>query len=64
MKIMEKQRDSCVLPNETGAEAARMQEEMCNVANSCRQQLEDLTRLRIERNKVARHARCAVMRLE
>jgi hypothetical protein len=59
---MEKQQEACVQSNEAEAGAARMQEEMRGMANSGRQQLHDLTRLRIERNRAARHARCAIMR--
>jgi hypothetical protein len=59
---MEKQQEVHVLSSESGAGLTGMQEEMRGLTNSCRQQLHDLTRLRIERNKAARHARCAVMR--
>lgn len=59
---MEKQQEARVLSNETGVGVARMQKEMRDTANSGRQQLHDLTRLRIERNRAARHARCATMR--
>jgi hypothetical protein len=58
---MEKQQEERVLSNEAGVRMARMQEEMHGRASSGRQQLHDLTRLRIERNRAAKHARCAAM---
>jgi hypothetical protein len=58
---MEKQQEVRALSNEAEVVAARMQEEMRGMANPGRQQ-HDLTRLRIERNRAARHARCAIMR--
>lgn len=59
---MEKQQEAHVLSSEISAGVARGQEEMRSLTNSGRQQLHDLTRLRIERNKAARHARCATLR--
>ena len=59
---MEKQQEAHVLSNATGAAMARRQEEMRDIGHSGKQQLHDLTRLRIERNRAARHARCSVIR--
>jgi len=59
---MEKQQEARVPSNQTGVGMARMQEEMRGMENSGKQKLHDLTRLRIERNRAARHARCAIMR--
>lgn len=56
---MEKQQEAHGL---SGAGTARMQEEMRGMSDSDRQQLHDVTRLRIERNRAARHERCATRR--
>jgi hypothetical protein len=61
---MKKQPEARVLSNENGAGMARMQEEMCAMENSGKQQLQDITRLRIERNRLARHVRCATVRMK
>ncbi len=61
---MEKQPEARVLSNENGAGVTRMQEEMRGMENSGKQQLQDISRLRIERNRVARHARCATMHMK
>ena len=58
---MKEQQAEHVLSNETGAGMTRKQEEMCGMTGSGKQQLYDLTRLRIERNRAARHVRCATM---
>jgi hypothetical protein len=57
---MEKQQKAHVLPGEVGISMATMQEERRGLANFDKQQFNDLTRLRIERNKAARHARCSM----
>jgi len=60
---MEKQQEARVPSNQAGVGMARMQEELRGMTNSAKQQLHDLTRLRIERNRAARHARCATMHM-
>ena len=59
---MEKEQKSRALPGEVGFSLARIQDAMNEVAKASEQQLRDLTRLRIERNMAARHARCATIR--
>ena len=58
---MKEQQEADVLSNETSAGMTRRQDEMRGMKDSDMQQLQDLTRLRIERNRAARHARCATM---
>jgi len=48
--------------NKTGARMPGPQEEFCSTSSSDKVQFSDLTRLRIERNRTARHARCAAKR--
>lgn len=60
---MKKQQITCVQSNEAGVLLTKIQEERRCMENSSRQQLHDLTRLRIERNRAARHARCATVRM-
>jgi hypothetical protein len=57
---MQNQQEVRVLSIEKAFLMARLQEEMRGMDISCRQH--ELTRLRIERNRAARHARCAIMR--
>jgi hypothetical protein len=42
---------------------ARLREEMRRIANSGKNQLHELTRQRIERNRAAKHARSAIIRM-
>ncbi len=58
---MKEQQAAHVPSNETSAGMTRKQEELRGMTDSDKQQLHDLTRLRIERNRAARHARCATM---
>lgn len=59
---MEKQQHRYAHSNESDVVMAMTQEEIRHMGNHGRQHLHDLTRLRIERNRAARHARCAIMR--
>lgn len=61
---MEKQQQARAVLNEVNVWVARIQEEMRGMESPGRQQLHDLTRLRIERNRAAKHARCAIMRMQ
>lgn len=58
---MEKLQENRAHSNVNSRMAARMQENMRDLKNSGGQQLHELTRLRIERNRAARHARCAII---
>ena len=59
---MEKQREAHVHSNATGVNASAMRPEINALTNLGKHQLHDLSRLRIERNKAARHARCSTFR--
>jgi len=55
---MQQQNETRILSVEKALLLARIQAELRNMEKSGKQQLHDLTRLRIERNRAARHARC------
>ena len=59
---MGKQQEERVLPSEFDTKTAKKQDGMPDTASAERQEVKDLTRLRIERNKAARHARCSTLR--
>ena len=59
---MGKLQEMLALSNEAALRAARLQEEKRDMANFAKLQSQELAHMRIERNRAARHARCATMR--
>jgi hypothetical protein len=59
--IMEHQQNTRIHSIEKAIFLTRIQAEMRNMANPGEQHSDELTRLRIERNRAAKHARCAIL---
>ena len=59
---MEQLQKAHAISGEIGNRMATMHDVKHDIANSNKQQFNDLARLRIERNKAARHARCTILR--